>query len=502
MTPKDDLFRLIKSLSKNEKGYFKKQAFNSTTAKNSNYLKLFDAIDRQSEYNEKLIKQKFRNEKFVKQLHVAKNYLFGIILESLGSYHSSIDSELQNQLQRLEILYQKGFYEMCESLVVRIREKAMAVEKYTYVIQALEWERKLICLGARSSANETELNELVSYGNDAMLLLKHHCDYATLHDRMYFTLTRSGAIRNKTQQAKLNALIKDPLFQDESQATTFGNKYFLNSIYDLYNSYSQDQAGIEKAIRFKTKLVALAEANPERIRMRPNMYFALLANLLHFHSAKRNRKQTMICLDKMRSFDRTFKINLSEDLQAKIFFTSHVNELNLYYLEGGFEKIDDRIAEIVRGIEKFDTIHFDPKKLFLHYNVAKMYFGKKDFKSALKWINKILNYEKGGIRTDILCFSKIILLLVHFELENMDILPYLVSSTERFLVKQGRNYGFETALLKFFKRSLLVKSKPEMHDLLQETKDKITEILKDPFEKKVSGFFDFVFWFENKLSAK
>src|ERR1041385_4295232 len=110
MKPKDDLFRLVKSLTKNEKGYFKKYSANAADGKSSNSIKLFDAIDKQEEYDEAKIKLKFRKENFVKQLHVAKNYLFGQILESLESYHSSVDSELQSILHRVEIMHAKGLY--------------------------------------------------------------------------------------------------------------------------------------------------------------------------------------------------------------------------------------------------------------------------------------------------------------------------------------------------------------------------------------------------------
>ena len=53
MKATDDLFQLIKALTKNEKGYFKKySAFHSIGGKNK-YLLLFDAIEKQKEYDAK-----------------------------------------------------------------------------------------------------------------------------------------------------------------------------------------------------------------------------------------------------------------------------------------------------------------------------------------------------------------------------------------------------------------------------------------------------------------
>ena len=48
MTVSDDLFQLIKSLTKPEKIYFKKFSSIFIEKESSNYLKLFDEIDKQT----------------------------------------------------------------------------------------------------------------------------------------------------------------------------------------------------------------------------------------------------------------------------------------------------------------------------------------------------------------------------------------------------------------------------------------------------------------------
>ena len=88
MKVSDDLFQLIKSMSKSEKGYFKKFASKHTIGEKNIYVKLFDAMDRIDEYNELLIKKKFAGEKFADKLYSTKNYLFNLILKALSSYHA------------------------------------------------------------------------------------------------------------------------------------------------------------------------------------------------------------------------------------------------------------------------------------------------------------------------------------------------------------------------------------------------------------------------------
>ena len=76
MKTSDHLFKLIKSLSKSEKGYFKKYANFHVRNDQNNYTRIFDAIDLQKEYDEKKIIRKFQRERFVNQFAVAQNYLY------------------------------------------------------------------------------------------------------------------------------------------------------------------------------------------------------------------------------------------------------------------------------------------------------------------------------------------------------------------------------------------------------------------------------------------
>ena len=58
----NNLHELIKSLTKAEKRYFKVYASRHMSNSSSNYERLFDAIDRQTDYNEDLLLKKFKGD--------------------------------------------------------------------------------------------------------------------------------------------------------------------------------------------------------------------------------------------------------------------------------------------------------------------------------------------------------------------------------------------------------------------------------------------------------
>src|SRR5687767_1448334 len=102
-TGSDELYRLIHALTTEEKGYFKKFA-KRHTSKGNKYLQLFDAINKQKEFEEKSLKKKF------KDLAVMKVYLFDMILRSLLINLKNVSAEtmLLQKLIYCEILQSKG----------------------------------------------------------------------------------------------------------------------------------------------------------------------------------------------------------------------------------------------------------------------------------------------------------------------------------------------------------------------------------------------------------
>ena len=116
MKPSNELFDLVKSLTKSEKRFFKLSSSLQTGDKN--YLKIFDAIDKQDEYDENALKNLFKKETFIKHFPSEKNHLYKLILKSLRAYHAdnSVSSQLKQEIKNIEILYNKAAMVLLQSL--------------------------------------------------------------------------------------------------------------------------------------------------------------------------------------------------------------------------------------------------------------------------------------------------------------------------------------------------------------------------------------------------
>ena len=104
----DILFQLIHSLEKAEKRHFKLYIKRSSSNENLKIVQLFDALDKMSEYDEKILLKKIPSIQKV-QLSNLKAHLYKQVLASLRLLKSadSIDLQLNEQFDYAHILYKK-----------------------------------------------------------------------------------------------------------------------------------------------------------------------------------------------------------------------------------------------------------------------------------------------------------------------------------------------------------------------------------------------------------
>lgn len=491
----DDLFQLIKSLDQSEKRYFK--IFATMHIKNSEdnkYIMLFDAIDKQSEYDEAEIRKKFRNEKFLNQLHVAKNYLYNNILKSLRLFHSERSklNELMDILRDVQILYEKSLYKQCRKLLDKAKKIAYTYEKHSHILAVLDWEKTLARTSAYADTEEKDLMGFYEEINDTMDKLKNINEYWKLTMNSFLLRKKQGEIRDKTELKKFNEIIKHPLLQSENKATSFQSKTFYFNIKGLYYFTNKDYKNL---LNHCKKLVDLLEENP--LLMKEDNYIASLYNLLLVQIELRQYNDALKTIKKLRDF----KSN-STAMQTRIFVTSYDTELNLYLRTGDFEKGIPLIKEIEDGLKKFGGKLNKESEALFSFNIAYLYFGLGEYNNSLKWLNKIINDKELTVREDIQCFARILNLLVHYELNNYDLIEYIMKSTRRYLSNKNKLNKFELITLSYIRKLINANIDDDKMFIFNEWKKELNAISDDILEIKAFEYFDFISWLESKLGKK
>ncbi len=121
MNPQQPIYELIQSMSASEKAYFKRFVTRKNKDKSQHYVRIFQAISRQKNYNEKKIIQQFKNLALVNNFSATKNYLYEITLESLRKQHRNKNdyiylSKIRN---RNILLHNKRLYSQALNMCIK-----------------------------------------------------------------------------------------------------------------------------------------------------------------------------------------------------------------------------------------------------------------------------------------------------------------------------------------------------------------------------------------------
>ena len=112
-----------------------------------------------------------------------------------------------------------------------------------------------------------------------------------------------------------------------------------------------------------------------------------------------------------------------------------------------------------------------------------------------------MNKNFGRIHEEVQSYARILGLIIHFELNNIIVLRYAVTSCRRFLKKKRNLQEFESLLLRFFSRLSLVR-KDEYPELFENFYKNLFGGKKKKVSENVLDYIDIKSWLESNINRK
>lgn len=489
--PSDSLYRLIKSLTMSEKIYFKKTASLHIIKGSNNYIKLFDGIQKQiaeGKYNEALLKEIFKGDAFIKNFHVAKKYLYKIILKSLRQFHSDnlISVQITNLYNEAVILYRKSLIKESYDQLNQCKELIYKDQKFEFLFQALKLERYLLSPYEKNLLldNSKEMSEAI----EKMINIKQ---YSELFGK-FFESKDEIFLRKEIDYNRIEPFLSHPLLSDVELAVTPESKAIFNKIYfNYYLTLSDDK----NSYSYIKQILKSLEENSSHKKEYIIEHIMVLKSFLDSAMFLKKYDEADEIIRKLQDIDIT-----SPYVENTIYIIIYSFQLAKFAQTGNFEEGLKIVPEIKKRVLKLEERRELIEDKF-NYGIGNLYFIAEKYEKALEYFNQILNKKESEVREDLFGFTHILVLIIHFELNNLNLLEYLVKNTNRFFSKRKKLYKVESTILEFFKKLTGLITQNELRESFKELKEKLVSITTDPFEKIAFDYFDFVSWADSKIKG-
>jgi len=497
MKPSNELFDLIKSLTKSEKRFFKLQS--SLQGGDKNYVRIFDLIDDMESYDEELVKTTFKNETFIKHLPSEKNHLYKLILKALRGYYgeNSISSFLQQEIKNIEILYDKGLFHECTKFLQRAKKIAERHDRFYYLFELLHWEKTLL-EDAFEDGRFVDLDALIKEEQDVIAKLRNLAEYHVLYSKINYVFRSGGYTRTDENKKIVEEIMNHPLIHGKNTALSSSAATicrYTQGFCSLANGdYETALARFNRVIEILDEETYLrSDLSKRYIRTQTNIVKCYLY-LGKFEMAKKH-------IDAMRAMSTEDGFE-TPDMRVLIFKNAELLELEWLHRTGQFDVAVNKVDTLAAGLNQYESIMHKEYLMLFYFGFSYSYFGVGEYNKALHWLNKALNDNEGSLRQDFYSYIRLYNLAVHYELGNTGLLQYTIQSTTRYLQKRTRDFPVEKAIIQNFRKLIKTETAADKKKAFTRFREDLNEVIQTPEDRVIMRYFDYLTWIESKLSGQ
>ena len=486
MKQKPELFELIKSLSRNEKRYFKLYASSQKGIRN--YIKLFNAIERQENYDEAKIKKLFGEEKFILQIGFTKNYLYNLIIRSLVNYnnYNSVDSKIHSMISQSKILFDKALFRQYFKTIQKVKKLCLKYERYGYLLQVLDMEKMII---KKEEVLEGKADAIYNEAVEAMKNLKPMFTFTQIAGNLMAGYREHGVVRSENFNSEINEVLGSRVMNISPADLCSRAKESYYRVHEIVCGINGDYPGLLNALENRLKAV---NESPEPfedyiIRFPVDIISAMAETCLKLNRIDEAERY-------LSQIEGYYPENKSDEVDYNIFTV--FTKFRILFKKGLFTEAAGLISQIeLLLIQNEGRILID-MELSIKFEIIKFYVMVKDFNAALPRANELMNHALIDKRGDYENYLKVIYIIIHFELGNYELLKYLLISAYRFLLKRRKLYKLESVILEFIKKLPGLKNEEGLEYLFHSFRKRLEELKKDKYERNAFEYFDFLKWID------
>lgn len=497
----DHVHRLIRSMSRTEKRYFKLYTSRHLVAGHSNQQALFDAIAAMPTYDLKALQKQFAGEAFMRRFSITKRRLYETVLNSLDAFHaeSSMDDKLRRMLHHVELLHRRALYADAAKVLRATRSLARANDKQAVLLQVAEWERRTMERGNYAGVTSVDLIERAGSLADVAAEWQEVERLWQIKSSSFLLIYRSGQAPSPKELAELEALAKEPLLAEDSVLRSARARFLHHHIRSALAYAQNDLPTCE------LQLIACANVlrkEQKHFAEEPDLALGVMGNLAHVRMRLGKHQQALDGFWEFRKIPLTMEKAPTADLEMKLFVMGSSLELSVFSAKGEFQKAIAQLTNLEEGLERYHDRTSTVRRVELALQAAYVSLGAKEYERALRWCNLLLNEKGIETHTELHALGRILNVMSLVELGKVDLLSYLVRNTQRALKQHGAPYVMEQVLLEHAETLAKAIKAREKHQPWNVVLAELESTVKAPREGAVMDHVDLVTWARAKAEGK
>lgn len=485
------LFSLIKSLTKSEKRNFKLFCAPSESLK---YLQLYEVIDKMERYDEAAI-LKACPDISKTQLYNLKSQLYHHILRSLEQLfikHNKV-AQIRQGIDFAAILIDKGDVNSAIKILNRVKAEALQFQFYTLALEVIE-QIKTVELMHVGRVDLKSIEVLRSEATAVSNKISKINDLSNLSIQLSSLNLKLGYARSeKDKTLIINYFYRKLSVFDDSKMEFHEKLYY----YQCKTWYYMIQYDFVQFFKWASRWKGLFDGKD----------FFKIIYFDHYIRANSRMLDVLFMTRRLSSIKQVIS-NLEVEREAflpsnqrtyqTIELTLLFGKINAHFLEGSFKegiKLVDRAEMFIKTCGDMLPQHY---RMMLNYKVACLYFGCAEYKSCIKYLQRIIQVKDPKFRRDLQVFSRILNLIASYEIGDDETLERQIKSVYSFVIKTNDMQAVQNAIIHFLRRVPYAYAgdfKNELKILYNELK----QFESDPYQRRPFFYLDIISWLESKI---
>jgi hypothetical protein len=493
----DQVFRLVKSLSKSEKRNFTVYSSRIQETESLLYIKLFELLDKQKVLNEREILRKMGGISSTQYSNL-KRHLYTQILTSLRHIYKEkkANIKIREYIDFAYILYGKGLYMSALKLLDKAKKHAKKNYNEFSALTIVEIE-KMIQSRHITRTDTASIESLVEQSSTLALSASNIARLSNLMVLLHRYYIRRGHVRNLVEEEDLKIFFMDNMPKIDYDLLGVMERVYYYQCYVWYYYILND---FESCANYALDWVHLFESNSELQDRDVDLY---LRGFHYVLTSAFNNKDVDIYikyLDKLSAVRKEKYPVFNDNSKITSFLYVHNGRLNKHFLKGTYEEGIKGIPKTLSRMKRYAANLDEHKIMILHFKIAWMYLGNDMPNKANDYLIKIINLQDKALRKDMQIYARLMHLMVHYDSNSIEILGYLVDVYESYVQGTEDINAIQSETFKMFK-ALNHAPILERKQILAKYITIISELAEEKYTKRALLYLDILTWLQSRYKG-